>query len=247
MSRTRFNLVERLTSLKLVLQCLHETARGLPNLRSRRSLQELRAQSSSLETVGRELFSDFSSSRLLPQLIADEMRAEREEWRQRLARELTQHDGTLSPLTEEEYEAFQLRTARRLERLMDEGHGECVLKQAPLREIVASALLHFQGERYAMYGFVVMPNHVHLAVKPLAEWQQEELLHYGKDFPHGRLTSVWAEKGSSGSTTLGIASSATMCIGNASCSISRTPPLARSSGADRARYGLILGCGRMIA
>lgn len=33
-----------------------------------------------------------------------------------------------------------------------------------------------------MHGFVVMPNHVHLAVKPLAQWQPEELLHTWERF-----------------------------------------------------------------
>ncbi len=131
---------------------------------------------------GASYFLTFRLHDSLPQAVVEEMRAEREAWRQRIARELAQHDGAMTASTEEEYEAFQLRAARRLERLMDEGHGECVLKQPPLREIVATALLHFQGERYAMHGFAVMPNHVHLAVKPLADWQPEDLLHSWKRF-----------------------------------------------------------------
>ena len=131
---------------------------------------------------GASYFLTFRLNDSLPQTVADEMRVERDAWRQRIEHELVQHEGKLSPSTDEEYEAFQLRSARRLERLMDERHGECVLKQPLLREIVASALFHFQGQRYAMHGFVVMPNHVHLAVKPMAQWQPEELLHTWKRF-----------------------------------------------------------------
>jgi REP element-mobilizing transposase RayT len=60
-----------------------------------------------------------------------------------------------------EYSAF---VAERWEQHLDECHGECLLKRPELAQIVADSLLHFDGERYAMGDFVVMPNHVHLLV-----------------------------------------------------------------------------------
>jgi REP element-mobilizing transposase RayT len=50
----------------------------------------------------------------------------------------------------------------RWDEYLDQGHGECVLQQPELSEIVANSLLHFDGERYELTDFVVMPNHVHL-------------------------------------------------------------------------------------
>jgi REP element-mobilizing transposase RayT len=45
---------------------------------------------------------------------------------------------------------------------LDACHGECVLRRPELAQIVSNSLLHFDGERYEMLDFVVMPNHVHL-------------------------------------------------------------------------------------
>jgi type I restriction enzyme R subunit len=55
---------------------------------------------------------------------------------------------------------------------LDEGHGECVLQQPTLSEIVADSLLRFDGRRYELTDFVVMPNHVHL----LAAFHDEDVM-----------------------------------------------------------------------
>ena len=46
--------------------------------------------------------------------------------------------------------------------LLDEGHGECVLRRAEPGGIVEDSLRHFDGDRYELDAFVVMPNHVHV-------------------------------------------------------------------------------------
>jgi len=45
---------------------------------------------------------------------------------------------------------------------LDRGYGECVLKRPSLAGIVVEGLLHFDGDRYELSDFVVMPNHVHV-------------------------------------------------------------------------------------
>lgn len=55
---------------------------------------------------------------------------------------------------------------------LDACHGECVLRQPPLSQIVSRSLLHFDGQRYEMTDFVVMPNHMHL----LAAFETEEAM-----------------------------------------------------------------------
>jgi putative transposase len=45
---------------------------------------------------------------------------------------------------------------------LDECHGACILKQPAISRIVANSLLHFDGERYELTDFVIMPNHVHV-------------------------------------------------------------------------------------
>jgi len=45
---------------------------------------------------------------------------------------------------------------------LDQCHGECVLKDPVLSAIVGGSFQHFDGDRYELTDFVVMPNHVHL-------------------------------------------------------------------------------------
>ena len=49
---------------------------------------------------------------------------------------------------------------------LDAGYGSCVLKDESCRQIVEDALWHFAGERYHLYAYVVMPNHVHVLFMP---------------------------------------------------------------------------------
>ncbi len=57
---------------------------------------------------------------------------------------------------------FQAFVADRRNDHLDACHGECVLRQAELSLEVANSLQHFNGDRYDVTDFVVMPNHVHL-------------------------------------------------------------------------------------
>jgi type I restriction enzyme R subunit len=45
---------------------------------------------------------------------------------------------------------------------LDALHGACVLRQPALARIVADSLCHYDGDRYVLADYVVMPNHVHL-------------------------------------------------------------------------------------
>ena len=65
---------------------------------------------------------------------------------------------------------FRRIMTNRWNRQLDTCYGECVLGRSELSKIVADSLLHFDGERYELTDFVVMPNHVHL----LAAFPNEE-------------------------------------------------------------------------
>jgi REP element-mobilizing transposase RayT len=62
---------------------------------------------------------------------------------------------------------------RKLEAYLDRGLGECWLRQPAIAKLTEDALRFFDGERYELQAWVVMPNHVHLLVDvwetPLAE------------------------------------------------------------------------------
>ena len=53
---------------------------------------------------------------------------------------------------------------RRLEAYLDRGLGECWLRQPAIAKLTEDALRFFDGQRYQLQAWVVMPNHVHLLV-----------------------------------------------------------------------------------
>lgn len=62
--------------------------------------------------------------------------------------------------------AYGEQFERRLERWADQGHGACHLRVPEVREVVTTALHYFDQRRYDLVSYVVMPNHVHVLVRP---------------------------------------------------------------------------------
>jgi putative transposase len=54
---------------------------------------------------------------------------------------------------------------RRIARYEDAGHGACWLRDERLATIVEDALLFFDGARYRLIAWSIMPNHVHVLVE----------------------------------------------------------------------------------
>jgi len=45
--------------------------------------------------------------------------------------------------------------------MLDRGWGACWLRSEPIARLVEDALLAFDGTRYQMHAWTIMPNHVH--------------------------------------------------------------------------------------
>lgn len=78
---------------------------------------------------------------------------------------------------------------------LDACHGRCALRERAIGEIVAKSLLHFDGDRYEITDFVVMPNHVHL----LAAFPTEDaLLKQCESWKHFTAVQINRKLGRSG-------------------------------------------------
>lgn len=110
-------------------------------------------------------FITFRTHDSMPREVVQQWVADRDHW-------LIQHGVTTHPgestvkltrrLPLELQREFRRRFAARWHDELDHCHGECALKQPELGAIVASSLEHFDGDRYLLTDYVVMPNHVHL-------------------------------------------------------------------------------------
>ncbi|MGE0132116.1 MAG: transposase [Blastocatellales bacterium] len=104
-----------------------------------------------------------------------------ERWKQELA------------LEPEEIRDSLLR--RRIETYLDQGYGACYLKDPKVGEKVESSILHFDGERYRMSAWVVMPNHTHMLLTPCAGYDLSGIMHSIKSYTANEVNRLLKRKG----------------------------------------------------
>ena len=104
-------------------------------------------------------------------------------------------------LSEAERERLDELYSERVESYLDAGHGACWLRQEPVAQLVQNALRHFDGERYRLAAWCVMPNHVHVVVQPLADHTLPDILHSWKSYTSkeankllGRTGKFWQDE-----------------------------------------------------
>lgn len=105
---------------------------------------------------GATYFVTFRLDDSLPQGKLHELDGLRREWQRR-------HPPPQSRAALEELARL---TSQRVEAWLDEGMGSCLLKRPPTAAQVTAGMHHFDGERYELDAYVVMPNHVHAIVRP---------------------------------------------------------------------------------
>ena len=57
-------------------------------------------------------------------------------------------------------------------------------------QVVEHALLHFQGERYALHAWCIMPDHVHVLVTPFHNWSLDRILHSWKSYTANEVNKM---------------------------------------------------------
>ena len=72
---------------------------------------------------------------------------------------------------------------------MDAGHGCCILREPVVTEMVQASFLHFDGERYRLFAWVVMSNHVHVLFQSLAGWAIAKIVASWKSFTGRRIAA----------------------------------------------------------
>ena len=67
-------------------------------------------------------------------------------------------------------EQQEVERRKRVEAWIDSGHGSCILREPVVAAMVQDALCFFDGQRYRLFAWVVMPNHVHVLFQPINDW-----------------------------------------------------------------------------
>jgi REP element-mobilizing transposase RayT len=98
----------------------------------------------------------------------------------------------LSWATEEER---ILEVQRRIEKYIDAGHGQCLLRAPKIAELVENAFFFFDGERYRLVDWVVMPNHVHVLIETYDGHPLSEVIQAWKSYTSSTANKLLGRNG----------------------------------------------------
>jgi REP element-mobilizing transposase RayT len=83
----------------------------------------------------------------------------------------------------------------RIETYLNAGHGACYLRDPRIGRLVEDALLHFDGERYRMIAWVVMPNHVHTLIETIEGYPLHTVVHSWKSYTANKANQILGRTG----------------------------------------------------
>lgn len=130
----------------------------------------------------------------LPLSVRQAIEAERDDI-VRTARQLNRD------LTETERDRLAALHTDKIEGLLNAGHGECHLNNPECARLVTETLKKFDGERYDLHAWCVMPNHVHVVFQARAGHGLADIMHSWKSFTSkacnrvlGRTGQFWMDE-----------------------------------------------------
>jgi len=129
---------------------------------------------------GVSYFITFRLADSLPQPLLRQWRHERGIWR-RLHPQ---------PWNTDEQREYEGRFVGRIQEWLDSGIGACYLRRPDVRAEVEGCLMQFEGKRYDIDAFVLMPNHVHAVIKPAPGYELSRLLQAIKGISANRCNKL---------------------------------------------------------
>jgi len=128
-----------------------------------------------LKREGASYFVTFRLAGTLPREVLCQFKAERQAI-------IAQAEAAKRPLTWREQEELFRWYSSRVDKYLDEGHGECFLRQTKVADLVAGAIQFHAGTRFDLFAWAVMPNHVHAVVHPRPGFTLSGILKSWKGF-----------------------------------------------------------------
>src|SRR5690606_19456972 len=84
---------------------------------------------------------------------------------------------------------------KKIERYLDAGYGECWLRSHEVASVVREALLFHHGAKYELVAWVIMPNHVHLLLRPREGVHLPDILHSIKSYTAQKANRILGRSG----------------------------------------------------
>jgi REP element-mobilizing transposase RayT len=84
---------------------------------------------------------------------------------------------------------------RRVEYYLDQNYGEGSLRIPAIANALQETLLKWDGTRYKLISWVIMPNHGHVLLKPSAESSLSDIMHSIKSYTAHEANIILKRKG----------------------------------------------------
>lgn len=69
------------------------------------------------------------------------------------------------------------------------------LANEKVAQVVIDALQYFDGKRYQLFAWAIMPNHIHVIVQPIDSWELSSIVHSWKSFTANTANKILNRKG----------------------------------------------------
>lgn len=79
--------------------------------------------------------------------------------------------------------------------ILDKGHGNCLFREKECAGLVVGALNYFNGKRYQLHAWCIMPNHIHVLFTTISGIRVPEILHSWKSFTANKINRLTRSSG----------------------------------------------------
>jgi len=83
----------------------------------------------------------------------------------------------------------------RIERYLDQGYGQAFMKEHRVARMVQNDLLYYDGERYSLSSWVVMPNHTHFLITRFETIELADIMQSFKSLTSHKANKLLRRKG----------------------------------------------------
>ncbi len=137
--------------------------------------------------AGATCFATFRLADSLPHSKLDELARIKREW----------EDTNPPPRSRDVLEVWARMAFERVEHWLDQGYGDCILNNDEYASEVIKSLHHFDNLRYELDCYVVMPNHVHVILRPFDSSisSLEEIIGGWKSYTSRRINATLGLRG----------------------------------------------------
>lgn len=104
-------------------------------------------------------------------------------------------DKNPEPWTQETNARFKSLFPTAINDYLDSGYGKCYLRYRECATIMSDTITYFDGERYKIHRFVIMPNHVHVLVELTGSHGLSQICKSWKNYSALKINRILGKSG----------------------------------------------------